>query len=101
MPSDPVLLEDSAGLKANLGAALYYVLASKPASIGSLIDYADAVAPEQVIAVATAVGLSVLGDYKNGQRRASRRRRLIMLGALLTRLAFEIEGIPKDRSDKI
>jgi hypothetical protein len=76
---------------------LYTLIAAKPVTVGALVDYANGMPPEWVQASAAAIAESVIEDYRKGRRTTSRRRRLIILGALLARLAFEIERIPKDR----
>lgn len=79
---------------------LYTLIAAKPVTVGELIDYANNMPVEWVQASAAAIAESVINDYRKNRRQASRRRRLIILGALVTRLAFEIEEIPKHR-DKL
>jgi hypothetical protein len=78
-------------------ALLLTIIAAKPTSVGKLVDYANAIPDEWVVATASSLALSVTNDYQHGRRKAARRRRLVILGALLTRMAFDLERVPKDR----
>lgn len=77
--------------------ALYAIAALHSTTVGTLIDFANNVPTADVAVTAASIGLALLRDYWHPSRRASNRRHLVILGALLTRLAFEEEDIPRDR----
>ena len=81
-------------------ALLYALLESRSVTVGQLVDFANGIPECWVQDTVLALLQSVSNDYRAGTRRTERRRRLVILGALLTRLAFEVEGIPKSRSAK-
>jgi hypothetical protein len=78
-----------------------HFIAARPSKVGGLIDFAYDVPSSEIRRLSATLALSVINDYKRNRRAVSRRRRLIILGALVTRLAFEIEGIPRDRDQII
>jgi hypothetical protein len=80
---------------------LYTLVAARSVTVGELIDYANGIPAQWLPATAVALGSSIASDYRRGKRAAARKRRLVILGALITRLAFEVEKVPRNRSAKI
>lgn len=82
-------------------AALYSLLAATPHTIGELVDFANNLPESWVTSTMLMLGKSLVVDYMTGARKTSRRRRLVIFGALVNRFIFDIEGIPRKRGYRI
>ena len=82
-------------------AILYSLLASEPCSVGELIDFARGIPAEWVESLAIPFWEAVRSEGGDGEKAALRRRQLVILATLFSRLAFEVEGIPQDRRAEI
>jgi len=71
-----------------------------PITIGDLIDLANGVPASQVIPLLPAFFHKV-EELSRGNDRAGFHRHLIVLGALLNRVIFELCDLPKDRLAEI
>lgn len=84
--------EEKQGLKS---AMLYALLASDTCAVRDLIGFAKGLPAEWVLPMAASVGETVMEEYRRN-RGDLRRRQLVILTALLSRLTFEIEAVPQD-----
>ena len=80
--------------------AISALVAARSATIGDLVDFANSLPDGCLWAAAAALSASMLAHYQR-RSRARARRELIILGALVTRLAFCNEGLPRDRDSVI
>lgn len=76
-------------------AMLYALLASDTCAVKDLIGFAKGLPAEWVLPMAESVGETVMEEYRRN-RVDLRRRQLVILTALLSRLTFELEGVPQD-----
>ena len=77
--------------------ALFNFLSSAQLTVGQLVDFANNIPAPWVAATATLVHKSIYKDCEPQDDPAVRRRKLVILGALIDRLTFEIERIPSRR----
>jgi hypothetical protein len=76
---------------------LYPTIAQRPHTIGELVDYANSIELHQVLAMAAGIAASL----EHGRRSPAQLRRLVILGTLINRQIFEIEGLPVNRKYRI
>ena len=80
---------------------LYLLLSATTCTIGELVDFANGLPVEWVAPVAESIGHAVAEDFRHHRHAARRRRQLVVLGALMNRLIFEIECVQRDRDARI
>lgn len=77
---------------------LLYQLRSRKCTVGELVDLANSLPSGWVCSTAVSIAGAIREDWTETPLR---RRKLVLLGALLNRLIFELENIPKSRSASI
>jgi hypothetical protein len=96
-----VLEESKAERQAARPALLYALLAAGPCRVGDLIELAKSLPEEWVVPTAIALSESIKADYATDRRAALRRRQLVILTTLLSRLTFYIEGVPQEPDARV
>lgn len=79
-------------------AALYYLLATKPLTVGQAMDIADAVPAHWIPEILITMGIAATDEYRAGKTPRQLLRHLTIMSRLLDRLVFEVEGVPEKRS---
>lgn len=80
-------------------ASLYALLANTPHTVGELVDFAKVLPDPWVRPMVMNLMDALREDYRSPVANpAARRRKLVILGALIDRLTFEIESVPSRRS---
>jgi hypothetical protein len=72
-----------------------------PCTIGLLVDLADAVPPELVVEELDRLLRSMSDRLEGPENHKIVTRHLVMVGALVNRVLFEIRGLPKDRGHQV
>jgi len=78
---------------------LSIMIASGASSVGALVDFANTVPADRILPLACALAHSTL--LFAGPRPLARRRSLVILGALLNRIIFDIEQVPRHRQGRV
>lgn len=78
-------------------ALLLFLLKAKRCTVGELIDFANGLPREWVSDLAATLS-SAIADEDDPR---CRRRKLVLLGALLNRVIFDVEGVAKSRDAPI
>lgn len=78
-------------------ALLRFLLTTRQCSIGELVDLANGLPTEWVCEIAERLS-GAINDHCDPARR---RRQLVLLGALLHRIVFEMEEVPRSRDSRI
>jgi hypothetical protein len=82
-------------------AMLYALLAATDCRIGDLIEFARGMPAEWVEPVCIALGESLRSQARTARHTHRRRRQLVILTTLLSRLTFELSGVPSDPDARI
>ena len=78
-------------------ALLRFLLTTRKCSVGELVDLANGVPAEWVCDIAGQMA-DTITDHTDPARR---RRQLVLLGALLNRIIFDLEAVPRSRDARI
>jgi hypothetical protein len=76
-------------------AHLYLHIAAKPHTLAELVAFADRLPADQVRGLAFALARSIESNYGHSRGKRACLRQLVIWGALITRLIFELEQIPQ------
>lgn len=98
LASPELLTENGAISGAPKPLFLYSLLSARACTVGQLIDMVNGLPPDWVLPVAAQLSDALNSD---GNQSRARRRQLVILAALLNRVVFEIEGVPKDRNQRV
>ena len=78
-------------------ASLYFNIAAIPHTLGDLIDHANGMSPDLLTDAVVALARSIEADTQANVRPERVKRRLVIMGAMIHRILFELENLPMDR----
>ena len=82
-------------------AMFYALLTSSSRQVGELVDFANGLPISWVRPVALSIIDTLAPVLSSDRATAAQRRMMVILGALMNRIIFELEAVPKCRDARV